>query len=155
MQKIKKFSLTITSILFYIIFTFYYTNKLAILIAIITSTFGLIVPMDFITQRKKILFLSEVDIPSKYIIIITMIKIIIYMLILPFLFYNFSITNIIARYMSLHVILLIMMYYALFFTERNRLVLFVLSLCDIYLPFSIWAAACSFLDIEELISNNL
>ena len=72
---------------------------------ILISTYGLVIPIDFMTNGRKILFLSEVDISNKSMIIITVIKIVIYILILPFLFYFFTITAFIARYMLLYVIL--------------------------------------------------
>ena len=90
MQKIMKFSLIIKTILIYVALTYYYTNKIIILIVILISTYGLVIPIDFMTNGRKKLFLSEVDISDKSMIIITVIKIVIYMLILPFLFYFFQ-----------------------------------------------------------------
>ena len=156
MQKIMKFSLIIKTILIYVALTYYYTNKIIILIVILISTYGLVIPIDFMTNGRKKLFLSEVDISDKSMIIITVIKIVIYMLILPFLFYFFTITAFIARYMSLYVMLLIVMSYAAaFLKKKSSLALFVLSLCDIYLPFLAWAAICSLINIEEKISDSI
>ena len=154
-QKIMKFSLIIKTILIYVALTYYYKNKIIILMTILISTYGLVIPMDLMTNGRKILFLSEVDISNKSMIIITVIKIVIYILILPFLFYFFTITAFIARYMSLYVILLIVMSYAAFLKKKSSLALFVLSLCDIYLPFLAWAAICSLINIEEKISDSI
>lgn len=154
--------MTILSIIelmaFPVVFTYFYTNKIAVLLVTMLLILLVMLSTEIINYKYKMLFFVKIKLSLGFRMLISTLKAIIYMVIAPFLFYYHS-----HKYPNniriIYIILLVVACHTLSSHEkgnevvRERLAVVKLGICDIIFPFFIWDGTFTYLKFENILSQ--
>nr|WP_315179335.1 hypothetical protein [uncultured Cardiobacterium sp.] len=145
-------------IVFPIVFTYFYTNKIAVLLVTMPLILLVILSIEIFNYKYKMLFFVEIKLSLGFRIFISTLKVIIYMVIIPVLLYYYS-----PKYSNniriIYIILLVVACHTLSSHERgkgvarDRLAMIKLGICDIIFPFFIWDIVFTYLEFENILSQ--
>ena len=159
LRKIISSPLTLILVTNIIVF-FFPDNKVAVIALIWFATWHIIIPIDFIIQKKKEISGKEVDVGSGFIITFTILKIILFMAIIPYSYLRHLLpTELPMQFTTLSIIAGLIIWAAFSYIDKYPYIknkpqgILVLALAEIYFLFITWIIIAIAIEVIQKIQK--